>query len=101
MLMLATGKLYPAEHALRIGLVNSLHEPAELDAAVDTLVSTIAQKPSSVLRRGKHSFNRQFGLALPEAYAAAKEEALANITAADAKEGILAFLEKREANWVE
>lgn len=101
MLMLATGKLYPAEHALRIGLVNSLHEPAELDAAVDTLVSTIAQKPSSVLRRGKHSFNRQNGLAVPEAYAAAKEEALANITAADAKEGILAFLEKREANWVE
>lgn len=99
MLMLATGQLYPAEHALRIGLVNSLHEPEELDAAVESLAAIIADKPSSVLRRGKRSFNRQQGLPVAEAYAAAKEEALANITAPDAREGILAFLEKRDAVW--
>lgn len=99
MMMLATGKLFPASHALQIGLVNEVHEPNALDAAVDALAVTIASKAASVLRRGKASFNRQAALPLAEAYDFARTQALDNIIDDDAREGIAAFLGKREPHW--
>lgn len=101
MMMLATGKLFPAQHALSIGLVNELHEPAALDAAVEVLVAHIATKAGSVLRRGKRSLRQQASLPLGEAYAFAQREALANVVHPDAREGITAFLEKREPSWLD
>ena len=98
--MLVTARLYPAEHALRIGLVNSLHAPEELDAALDALVAIIASKASSVLRAGKASFRAQLGLPVAAAYADVQGRALANIQHEDAREGIAAFLEKRDPNWL-
>lgn len=99
MMMLTTGALFPAGHALRIGLVNAVHPVAELDAEVDALARTIASKPASVLRAGKASFHRQSRLPLDEAYAFVQGEALANIVHPDAAEGISAFLEKRPPRW--
>lgn len=99
--MLATGELFGADHAMRIGLVNSVHEPSALDEALDRLVKKIASKPSSVLRRGKASFSRQADQPIADAYASARQHALANVTAPDALEGIAAFLEKRTPDWPE
>lgn len=99
MMMLATGSLFLAEHALRIGLVNAVHPVDELDAAVDALARTIASKPASVLRAGKASFQRQSRLPVDDAYAFVQGEALANIVHPDAAEGIAAFLEKRPPRW--
>jgi enoyl-CoA hydratase/carnithine racemase len=70
-----------------------------LDAAVDALAAEIASKAGSVLRRGKAAFTRQLGLPLADAYAFAREQALENIVDPDAREGIAAFLEKREPLW--
>lgn len=100
MMMLATGKLFPAEHALCIGLINEIHAPETLDAAVEALATHIATKSADTLARGKRSFMRQAEMAVPEAYAFVQGEALANMAQADAKEGIGAFLDKREARWV-
>lgn len=97
--MLATGQLYPAEHALRIGLVNALYPADELDRAVAGLAGRIAEKAGSVLRAGKVSFNGQTGQPLAKAYALARAAALANIVEVDAQEGISAFLEKRDPRW--
>ena len=99
MMMLATGKLFPAAHALSIGLINEVHEPEQLDQAVEALAATIASKAGSVLRRGKASFTCASALPLADAYAFAREQALENIVDPDAREGIAAFLEKRAANW--
>lgn len=99
MMMLATGKLFPADHALAIGLINAVHEPDALDAAVTTLAGEIASKAGAVLRRGKASFAAQAGLPLAEAYAFARGQALENIVEPDAREGIAAFLEKRPPDW--
>jgi enoyl-CoA hydratase/carnithine racemase len=99
MMMLATGKLFPAAHALSIGLINDVHEPEALDEAVNALATLIASKSAETLARGKRSFAGQARLVLPEAYRFAQEQALANLAHADAKEGISAFLEKRPPHW--
>lgn len=99
MMMLATGKLFSAAHAAQIGLINEVHDPEDLEGAVDTLASEIATKSARVLRLGKRTFRAQMQMALPEAYRFAKDEALANLAYADAREGIAAFLEKRPARW--
>ena len=99
MMMLATGNLFPASHALAIGLINEIHEPQALDAAIDALAAKIAGKAGSVLRRGKAAFAHQRALPLAEAYAFAREQALENIVDPDAREGIAAFLEKRQPRW--
>lgn len=99
MMMLATGKLFLADHALSIGLINAVHEPDQLDEAVDTLAAEIASKAGSVLRRGKASFARQAALPLADAYGFARAQALENIVDPDAREGIAAFLEKRPPLW--
>ncbi|MDE2562120.1 MAG: enoyl-CoA hydratase/isomerase family protein [Sphingomonadales bacterium] len=101
MMMLATGKLFPADHALKIGLVNSVHEPEDLDGAVAALCETIAAKATSVIRRGKASFRRQLELPVPAAYEFVRGEALDHVQRPDAQEGIAAFLEKRAPAWPE
>lgn len=97
--MLATGTLYPSDHALTIGLVNAVHPPDELDRAVEELAAAIASRSGSVLRRGKRSFYRQLELPLSKAYEFARGEALDNIVDIDAAEGIAAFLDKRDPCW--
>lgn len=99
MMMLATGKLFPAEHALAIGLINEVHPPETLPEAVDALAAHIATKASSVLRQGKRSFHAQRDLPVADAYRLAQHSALTNIFHPDAQEGIAAFLEKRQPRW--
>jgi enoyl-CoA hydratase/carnithine racemase len=84
MMMLATGKLCPAEHALSIGLINDIH---------------VATKSADTLARSKRSFMGQAEMKVPDAYHFVQGEALANMAQPDAKEGIGAFLEKRPAIW--
>lgn len=100
MMMLATGKLFSATHALRIGLINDVHEPSELDGAVDAVASEIASKSGLVLSLGKAAFNRQSSMSTADAYRFAQDAALANLAHPDAKEGITAFLQKRAPKWL-
>ena len=99
MMMLATGRLFPAAHALQIGLINAVHDPEVLEEAVDALATEIASKSGQVLRLGKRSFRAQAEMPVPEAYRFAQSEALANLQLDDVLEGISAFLEKRPARW--
>jgi enoyl-CoA hydratase/carnithine racemase len=99
MMMLATGKLFPAQHALAIGLINEVHEPEALDAAVDALAAAIAAKPAAILTLGKQTFRHQLTLPVAEAYAFAGKSATDNLHHPDAKEGIAAFLQKRPPDW--
>jgi len=97
--MLLTGEMVPASTAAEWGLVNQVVPPAELREASLRLAARIAQASSLTVGIGKAAFYTQVDLDQPKAYAYAKEVMSMNSLAADAQEGIAAFLEKRAPCW--
>ncbi|HKW96835.1 MAG TPA: enoyl-CoA hydratase [Bryobacteraceae bacterium] len=97
--MLYTGQLIDAKTAADWGLVNRVVPASELAAETRKLAARIADASSLVIGIGKQAFYTQIDLAQPKAYAYAKEVMSMNALAADAQEGITAFLEKRPACW--
>jgi len=97
--MLLTGEMVPASTAAEWGLVNQVVPPAELREASLRLAARIAQASSLTVGIGKAAFYTQVDLDQPKAYAYAKEVMSMNSLAADAQEGIAAFLEKRAPYW--
>ena len=97
--MLLTGDIIDAEEAKRIGLVNRVVDPGNLDATVSTLATKISKKSPHSIRIGKRAFYQQLNLNLEEAYQHASQTMAENVNAPDAVEGIGAFLEKRPPEW--
>jgi enoyl-CoA hydratase/carnithine racemase len=97
--LLFAGEFLSAERACELGLVNRVVTPERLDETVDALARTLAEKPREAVRAGKALFYRQLGLAQAEAYVDAGAVMAANLSDADAVEGIDAFLEKRPPRW--
>ena len=64
------------------------------------LAARIADASELVVAIGKQAFYTQIDLDQPKAYAYAKEVMSMNALAADAQEGIAAFLEKRQPCWM-
>src|SRR5271168_1972538 len=97
--MLLTGELISAARAREIGLVNRVVPSDGLRAAVDALAGEIAGKSALTVAIGKEAFYRQAELDLADAYRFASEVMTTNMLAADAGEGIDAFLAKRPPVW--
>ena len=97
--MLLTGEIFDAETAARFGLVNRVTPKGEALAEATALARRIASRSGEAIGFGKRAFYEQAELPLDGAYAAASEVMVANFLAADAKEGVAAFLEKREPSW--
>jgi len=99
MQMLLTGELVPARTAAEWGLINQAVPAAQLQSATRRLAEQVAGASSLVVALGKQAFYTQIDLDQPKAYAYAKEVMSMNALAADAQEGIGAFLGKRVACW--
>ena len=97
--MLLTGDMISAEDAARIGLINRVVAAGEERKAAMALAQKIASKSSYTVRTGKQAFYRQAELGLAEAYNYASEVMTENMMARDAKEGICAFIDKRDPTW--
>lgn len=97
--MLLTGDMVPAGRAREIGLVNRVVPPAALETETMALARQIAAKSPLTLKIGKEAFYRQAEMGLASAYAYASEVMTRNMLAADAAEGIDAFLERRPPRW--
>ena len=97
--MLLTGTPIDASTAMEWGLVNRVVNAGELDRAVDELVDAIARSSSLTVGIGKRAFYDQIDLDEGRAYDLTGTVMAMNMLAADAQEGICAFLEKREPTW--
>jgi enoyl-CoA hydratase/carnithine racemase len=97
--MLLTGAPISAATALEWGLVNRVVPESDLDAAVDELVAAISSSSPLTLAIGKEAFYEQVELDEHRAYDLTKSVMAMNSMAADAQEGICAFLEKRPPTW--
>jgi len=97
--MLLTGEAIDARTAAEWGLVNRVVPAAGLRGETRKLASKIAEASPLTLAIGKQAFYSQIDLDQPKAYAYAKEIMSLNALAADSREGISAFLEKRAACW--
>ena len=99
MQMLLTGEPIDAATALDWGLVNQVVPADQLEEAVDQLVDAIARSSSYTVSLGKQAFYDQVDRAEPDAYEHTKAVMTENALAADAQEGMTAFLEKRAPRW--
>ncbi|WP_181275045.1 enoyl-CoA hydratase [Brevibacterium oceani] len=99
MRMLLTGDFVSAEDALRFGLVSDVVADDELETATLDLARKVASASSATVAIGKAAFYEQRELPVVEAYARMSEVMAHNAVAADAQEGIDAFLTKREPQW--
>jgi enoyl-CoA hydratase len=92
--LIFTGRVIGADEALRIGLVNAVHDPV-LDRARETAVLLAAKSPIA-LRLMKDLANRALG-GDHSANLDAESETFGELFSSyDAKEGMTAFVEKRE-----
>jgi enoyl-CoA hydratase/carnithine racemase len=97
--MLLTGETIDAGKASDWGLVNRVVPASQLREATRKLAARIAESSAFTVGIGKRAFYQQSDLDQSKAYEFTKEVMTANALAADAQEGISAFLDKRAACW--
>ena len=97
--MLLTGAPISAARAAEIGLINRAVPAAQLDTVVAEFTDAIMRKSSRVLSIGKRAFYEQAELPLAEAYTHTSAVMARNMMEPDAREGIDAFIEKRDPVW--
>ena len=92
--LIFTGRVVDADEALRIGLVNAVHDPV-LDKARETAALLVSKSPIA-LRLMKDLANRALGGDHAANLEAEGETFGELFSSEDAKEGLSAFVEKRE-----
>ncbi len=96
---LLTGRTMSATTAKDLGLVNDVVPSSELDAAVDRLIDDILLGAPLSVRATKQSAMAGLDMPLAEAFFASYPEVIAMRASEDAREGPLAFAEKRTPIW--
>jgi enoyl-CoA hydratase/carnithine racemase len=97
--MLLTGQMIDASTALDWGLVNRVVPDDQLDGAVSELVDSIIAFSPAVIALGKRTFYTQIDVDQHQAYEDTRAVMVANAQMEDAKEGMGAFLDKRQPTW--
>ena len=97
--LLLTGRLFGADEAARIGLVNEIVPPENLMKRARELASLLMENSAASLRATKQLLTDHARAELDAQIDAAVRENAAIRTTADFREGISSFLEKRKPVW--
>jgi enoyl-CoA hydratase len=94
-----TGRMVNADEAERAGLVARVVPAADLERETLALAAKIASFSLPVVMKIKESINRAYEMPLTEGLAFERREFHSTFALADQKEGMRAFVEKREGKW--
>jgi methylglutaconyl-CoA hydratase len=97
--LLLTARLFTAEEAQVLGLVNEIVTAGALPARVEALAQTLLQNSPASLRATKQLLAEQNRAWLNAAIEQSMKANAASRETADFREGVAAFLEKRKPNW--
>ncbi len=94
--LILTGDFISAEEALRLGLVNHLYDPEELEAKTMELANKIAEMSPVALAMAKASVKNAARMNLREGLDSEVDLFAICFSSEDKEEGVKAFLEKRK-----
>ena len=97
--LLLLGQRIDAHEAHRLGIVNRVVPAGEFDAAVADWAAQLAAKPPLIMKLGKDALFAQQDLDLQAALEYMRGQLTLAQSTEDAREGIAAFLERREPEW--
>ncbi|MFZ1929618.1 MAG: enoyl-CoA hydratase-related protein [Candidatus Sulfotelmatobacter sp.] len=97
--LLLTGRIFGADEAARMGLINEIVAPEKLLARARELAALLMENSPASLRATKKLLNDHARAELDTQIEAAVRENAAVRTTADFREGITSFLEKRKPVW--
>jgi methylglutaconyl-CoA hydratase len=97
--LLLTGRIFGAEEALHLGLINEIVPPGDLLVRARQLAVSLMENSASSLRATKQLLTDHARIELDAHIDAAVRENAAIRQTADFREGISAFLEKRKPVW--
>lgn len=98
--LMALGDPIAAQEALALGMINRVVPTDELDATVDRLAERLAQAPGLALAKIKAALNQSLQADLATMLDVEAINQAACFRSQDFQEGVAAFLEKRQANFV-
>jgi 2-(1,2-epoxy-1,2-dihydrophenyl)acetyl-CoA isomerase len=93
--LLVTGARVKAEEALRLGLINRLVEPEELEDVTAQVAKRLARAPQLALKTAKRLVNEAPRRSFGDQLDAETDGIVACVADDDFREGVQAFLEKR------
>jgi enoyl-CoA hydratase/carnithine racemase len=99
--MLLFGELIPAGRALEMGLVNKVVPAGELEQAANAWAKELARKSPIAVQIAKKAFYTASDMDYDRAFEYMNEAFARLCTTEDAKEGVEAFMAKREPIWKE
>ena len=99
--MLLTGDMIDSINAKAIGLINNHVSKDLLMEKTLSIANKIANKSAMTVKMGKQAFYIQSELELSEAYKYTSKIMVENMLKEDAKEGIDAFINKRNPQWTD
>src|SRR3954469_11490938 len=97
--LLLLGEQISADEAERLGIVNRVVPDDEFDAAVADWAARLAAKSPLLMRMGKEAMYRQQDMAFADALEYLHAQLSLAFSTDDIREGVRAFMEKREPVW--
>jgi methylglutaconyl-CoA hydratase len=94
-----TGERFDADEARRIGLVHSVAEDADLDAAVGRKIDALLSSGPEAVAAAKRLIETVAPLTIDAAFSVTSEAIAERRASEEGREGLSAFLEKRKPRW--